>query len=716
MKKRMLIWSLCILSFLLIGFASAEESPWLLAAENEKLALYFNGDYTALQLEEKESGKHWYSSMQEDQVLPGVRVNRTWQRRSQSLALLHYTDAKAATGDVVTNDLIDLGARAQVSYRENGVDVQYTIEKLSLAFTLSFTLQDASMTVNIPFDSLQENGIYAWTDISLLPFFGTTNDWDDGYILYPSGCGELYRFKDKRYRANALNTISIPVYAQHITQEAGFPFGAEANLSAAASQSVQAALLPAFGVKQGNHAFAAVVEKGDAECDIILSPGGSSLPANSIYTKFSYRTNYGVRGQNINIGGRSEISYVSVLNDRAIRPGDRQIRYTFLQDEQADYAGMAQAVRQSYVDRGLLTPLEKAPQIVLDVFCAIEQQLVLTKEYMVGTTFAQAESMIRYFQNAGYSDMHVNLKGWGSHGLMSYPDYLGASNALGGKRGLSSLASLCKENGIPLNLQVNLLKLRDDNKGFLKINDGARDANDNVFTIETKKHTYYLQNTSFRNQLFKELKDYTKDLSVGFTYEDIGAYLYDDFGNGVLRGDLVAWWQEKLTDGDAVIGGNACMLGKTALVREIPEESVMMSIGDASVPFYQMVMHGNVAYTGQPVNLFYDDVGQLLKMLEYGYTPCFELSQESVRRLADTDYALLFSAKFDTWADEVEAYAPVFIQAAELTGNKQFTDHRQLAENVYLSEFEDVLVYVNYGEQPYEDIPGGGYKILRKGE
>ena len=296
--------------------------------------------------------------------------------------------------------------------------------------------------------------------------------------------------------------------------------------------------------------------------------------------------------------------------------------------------------------------------------------------------------------------------------------YTPAAASSGGEKELAELAEFCAEHQVGLKLQVNPVKLKEGNDGFLPLTNAARDGNDYIYSIAVGKKTYYLQNHAFATEQLKKLRAYQQRTGAsGLTFEDLGSYLFDDFAGGTLmRSDYVDLWQNALTEEDALIGGNGCMLGTVSLLREIPEQSSLISLGDESVPFYQMVVHGSVAYTGQPVNLFYDDVGQLLKMVEYGYTPCFELTGEGVSRLSSTDYQMLFSARFDTWKDEIADYAADFIEWSEQIGTRSFTEHRQLSANVYESVFEDVRVLVNYGSEEEMGVPAGGWRLVKEGK
>lgn len=714
------LWIPGILLVLLIAVVSvqAEEDLWVNALENDRMILAFSRDYSELSLTDKKTGKIWYSSVQTEQIPEGTRINKTWQKRSKSLMLINYADAEANTGEVKTTDMLSQTYTYSVTEEGEVLSILYDFSDISLSFCVDFSLDDDSLVVKIPQDSLVEAGINHLVSIQLLPFLGSTNDWDEGYFLYPNGCGELYYFKEEQYRSNALISVTLPVYASHITQNAGFPFGSEG--ATLGYDGTTTAALPAYGIKQNDAGLAVVVEKGDTDCDIVISPAGVSLPVNRIYPKLVYRNNYGVRGQSINVAGSTEISYTSLLVDKNVRAGDRVVRYYVLDAENADYSGMARAVRKSYINRGILKNSAKAPQVSLDILVGVEKQQVLSKELLTLTTFAQAKEMTEYFLQQGYDGISLNLKGWNANGVLAYPNYSHVSGAAGGENELKKLAEFCDDNNVPLRLQINPVKLRDDNKGFLTLTDAARDGNGYTFTITTKNHTYYLQNASFRQDFLSDMRTFSDGVLSGLTMEDMGSYLYDDFTNqGTLRSELASEWQNRLNEKDAVIGGNACEWGKISLLREIPDTSGLSYFGDESVPFYQMVVHGSIAYTGQPVNLFYDEQGQLLKMLEYGFVPCYELTWESTSSLRGTEYNLLFSGKFSTWKDKIGEYRMLFSEFSALTAGKQFTNHNRMAEDVYLSQYDDVSICVNYSSEDFNSqfgtVPAGGYLIVREG-
>ena len=79
------------------------------------------------------------------------------------------------------------------------------------------------------------------------------------------------------------------------------------------------------------------------------------------------------------------------------------------------------------------------------------------------------------------------------------------------------------------------------------------------------------------------------------------------------------------------------------------------TILDAFVPFYQMVLHGYVNYTGKPLNLAGNTEDELLRSAEYGAGLCFNLMKESAFTLQKTLYTEYYGSDYDAWHDDMMA-------------------------------------------------------------
>ena len=150
----------------------------------------------------------------------------------------------------------------------------------------------------------------------------------------------------------------------------------------------------------------------------------------------------------------------------------------------------------------------------------------------------------------------------------------------------------------------------------------------------------------------------------------------------------------------------------------VPYEDFGYQATTAAVPFYQIALHGLVTYTGTPGNLSSDLEREVLRWVEMGYAPYFELTHDNTEELMYTNYQTLFSAEYGAWLDRVAAAAKQFTGTglAALAG-RLITRHERLGDQLVRVTYEDgTRVYVNYGAADAEDggltIPGASWRLV----
>ena len=83
---------------------------------------------------------------------------------------------------------------------------------------------------------------------------------------------------------------------------------------------------------------------------------------------------------------------------------------------------------------------------------------------------------------------------------------------------------------------------------------------------------------------------------------------------------------------------------------------------DEQVPFYQMVIHGSIDYSGEALNLRDADIDDalLLTYIEYGCAPRFTFSWEDSSVMKYTSSADQYSTCYQTWmSDAVNVYQTI---------------------------------------------------------
>jgi len=169
-----------------------------------------------------------------------------------------------------------------------------------------------------------------------------------------------------------------------------------------------------------------------------------------------------------------------------------------------------------------------------------------------------------------------------------------------------------------------------------------------------------------------------------------------------------------------VRGGNLPALERSQYVVEAPMYGGANKLIDRGIPFYQMVLHGYVKYSGEPVNLNASRTDEFLKIIETGAVPYYRGSYRPSDMLKQSDFDDNYCLYYQDWLENaVEFYCKINAVMKELQ-DKTIIKHSQIGKSVYRTDYENGFsVVVNYGEEPIkvggELVEGRGYRLL-KGE
>lgn len=280
----------------------------------------------------------------------------------------------------------------------------------------------------------------------------------------------------------------------------------------------------------------------------------------------------------------------------------------------------------------------------------IKEEGVILDTFQSVTTFEEAREILEDLKGNIGGKIKVSLKGWTSGGYGSEPAYFPPAGKLGGSRGLKDLARYAGENGIELSLDANFMTVDSEAGGFSKNRDIVYLSNYQVLT--NRRESVYLLSPNVAQEEFtafmKKARDYTLS---GIRFENIGEMLYYNYAkkSTISSGQCKEYWRDMLREAGESLqnvtagGGNGYVLEFVDMVTDIPLEDCGYQMTTQSVPFYQMVVHGYVDYTGKAINLSSDAEKQLLKWIEYGYIPYFEITYESADKLIRSDYSELFT-------------------------------------------------------------------------
>ena len=415
------------------------------------------------------------------------------------------------------------------------------------------------------------------------------------------------------------------------------------------------------------------------------------------------------------------------------------MEYHFLENG-SDYADMAAYYRNVLEQSGQLTDLPKdaAPSLLLETICGVyskKNALGISYEGITAaTTYEQNKLLIQDLQQAGVQALDMKLIGWFNGGV--YHDYAGnirLNRQLGGKSAWMDLVGYAADAGVGLYPDVDFQRIPDSAGGFMPMTDSAfrLDGNEAKFSIlsralllekedvgMTPSSLYLLAPGKFMESTEGFLEDFAKIRTPGLSLRSTD--IYSDFNKKdmisrpeseeLLQAQLERLAQEQ----DLMIQcGGAYTFAYTQIMSGVASDSSHFRVANETVPFLQMVLHGSMKLYTSPINLASNSQTAVLRAIEYGMLPCFQVTYDQSSVLKNSEYTDNFASGYENWREDIlRAYAMADDGLEGLIGCS-ITDHRQVAQQVFATTYENGdVVYVNYNT---EDVTVDGHTVPARG-
>ena len=656
--------------------------------ENDTYKLELLNECSELKLTEKATGYVWTSTMS-DPDFDLSTMKGVWPKKMQSLYTITVTDLRKGVGTVVSYDQMVTPYTASLYDTPYGIGVQYDVPVVSVKFCLEFALNDTGFSLKVPSEKIEEYGQFSMISIDLMQFFAATADGRDGYLFYPDGSGAIMRFDDPAHQKET--AVAYNIYGDIQNNQ---------NLKGRFEQEEAQVLLPVFGANYGSKGFVAYITQGEETSRINVVPSTSIVKASYIYPTFLFRRGF--------IDPRVKGKVVQRYDDQQLMT-EYEICYQILPDGKAQYADMAVAYREYLLSKGLLGKGNRSGDLslALDLFMGVKEEGLILDTFQSVTSFEQAQEILKDIKGSVDLLLDVSLLGWIKSGYGTEPTFFPANSKLGGNKGLTSLAEYTSQNGVQLSLGVNFLTADAEASGYSKRNDVVYLGNYQILTNRRSSIRVISPNAALNNyeKFMKTAGKYKLD---GLKLENIGDMLYYNYRdkNSVLAAECKENWKTMLAETKEKLGnvtsegGNLYVLETADMVTAIPAADLGYQMTTREVPFYQIVTHGYVRYTGEALNLSSDARKLRLKWIEYGYTPYFELTYESAEKLVNTSYNELFTSRYWDWKDELVTTCQELKLVWDAVGDAKMVSHEELADEVFCTGYDNgVKVYVNYNDE-----------------
>lgn len=601
---------------------------------------------------------------------------------------------------------------------------------ISFEIPLEYRLVGDAVEVSVPMCAVKENGGGSIYRISMLRFFGAAGTNENGYLLVPNGSGSLINFNNGK-------TTAAP-YSEYVY---GIdPLAAELTVREN-TENVKMAL---FGICREDSSVFATIERGGSLAYLSARVSGSINEYNYVYPTFVVRGNeklamFGTTGNEADLP----------IVEKKFYDENITVRYTMLTEEHAGYAGAANYYRDRLISEGVLTPNGASGDIKFyyDVLGGIEKiKFFLGVRYRglyAMTSFDEAVEISNDLAANGISNQVMNYQGWCNGGY--YHDVLDKIKVplrLGGRSGLEDLSAAVEANGGTFYADVAFQRVTEITERYSEGNETSRYYGAGYVADFGLVNPATLRQTSglgWSENLFylispKFLVRYVEKFAGKIDRYDIGGISLRDLGNQLHSDkkrtnvidrceaqDVVEAELQNLEDtGKRMMmnAGNDYSFAYADDIINAPLTDNDYYIVDETIPFYEMLIHGCIDYSGSVINLSdtFDRTETVLNLIETGASPHFVFSWENSNEMKNTGLSRFYSTTYENWKQEALAVYDEVNGALKYVNGETIVGHVIYDNGVRAVTYSNgVTVYINTGTSSQTvdgvTVPARGYEI-----
>lgn len=701
MKKICVVITLCITFFISCFQVGAEPSlseDFELICESGKTALYAVTDGQKagqFYVEDKENGVRWYSNPQNLS-----EAQNTGAANSQFL----FQQYNGKTGSVSTQNSYkssDSGKTVKVTKKSNGFEAAYSLINGSIKLTLAIELNNNELTVGFDSNDIVYSGSNHITDVSVLPYFGSTEYNSDGYTLVPDGCGAIIN--------HTPSTVSNASYSQQI-YGTDIAFAPEVKAT-----SEQTALLPVFGIKTDKGSLLAIVEEGAFSASIEAEKAINENARNLVYADFRL-----VGKDTIKLGengvGQNQINETYEMDMKLAEKCN--VRYCFMSPG-SGYSEMAKKYRE-YLGIKTANDSSDEPSLFLEVYGGVNR-----KESFLGipctrfkklTSVKNLTEMIHYFDDGIDSDIRCIYRNVDSAVLNGkIQNKLSPIKSIADKKSLSALS---KQLNDMLYLEHDIYSASKSGNGFFRFTQTSmRISRESVINYRYDYSTtnidtglgfgYAIQPEKLGSLVSKYLKS-VEGTGLNSAFINAANSAYSDFNNKKYisrreTAQILADTVEKYGKNSMVYAPAAYALKSGAAIADAPFKSSGFDLEDEEVPFYQLVISGVREYSLESINMRSDTEFSFLRAIEFGASLKFTLCFGDTTKIIGTENENLCGTQYKKWRETITGMQTALEKLRGEIGSAEITGHEILSENVRRTIYSNGnSVIVNYSGDPVE--------------
>ncbi|WP_431801152.1 DUF5696 domain-containing protein [Halobacillus andaensis] len=679
-------------------------------AENEDLALYVEEESLALQIENKQTGYIWSSGLSEDKE---YNLNETWSDMAHSAVTIDYVDGedKTSSESILTNE-----SEVSVTEQEDGFSAVIAFEEAAITMELEVQLDGDSIEIHVPQSEITEEE-RKLAAMRVYPFLGASEGTEmDGYTFIPDGSGALMRFNEKQPSSMA------PYQASIYGEDEGFKRSGSEEEEVRTNKAHKITM-PVYGMTNGvdENGYVAVIDEGETFADLIAYPSGIATDFHWVTAQYNYRYQYYQPTS-------QDMSGYNVFQEE-MNEFDIKERITFLNEDKANYVGMAQTYQQYLLDRDMLKSGNDQVDVRLEFLGGEVKSGLLRDSVQPMTEVTDLPDYVERLQQQGVDDMHAVYRGWTEGGYTgTLPQKFPYENKLGSDRNFEEVNNYFDQNDIPLYYYTDYTKAYEGASGFSGQTDVARKINAQTIKSEGEvDEYYYLSPEKSLEMAIEDRNEYEERQITNLAVDSSGNKLFSDFTSDSLRTEVVDVFQDMAEELKAGLDSlsfyqpNDYMLAQSDRYLDIPMYSSNYSFVTDTVPFLQIVLKGHVPYYASFSNFHNSPDDELLRMIEYGANPSFYLTTEPSHELMHTPSEDLYTSQFDNWESEIIHQYETVKQSLGQVEGETITDrtvHEPDLVEVHYSNGKSILI--NYKSKDVAldgvEIEAKSYQVIDRGD
>jgi len=336
----------------------------------------------------------------------------------------------------------------------------------------------------------------------------------------------------------------------------------------------------------------------------------------------------------------------------------------------------------------------------------------------------------------------MNLQGWFNGGY--YHDTAKKINVigkLGGKSGLEELNETVSSLGGRMYADVAFQKVTFADDDFNYSAESSRYYGGGYVAAFGLIDPSTFRNTSalgYRENMYDMLSPrflhrYTTKFAKKIQKYDIDGISLRDLGNTLTSDkvrtdvvnrdaalDIVNAQLEKLEySGKSILmnSPNAYAFQYSDEIINVPYEHNAFIMCDASIPLYQMILHGCVNYSSELLNdeNEYNNDLLYLHLIETGSAPHFQFTMKSANEMKETGLNRFYSTTYSTMQDNARTVYSVVNEVLKHVSNAQIINHKIEGTLRAVTYSNGVVIYVNYGDEDGTingvTVPAKGYRM-----